>query len=85
MNPVTKSHRGSTLYKGFMAKVRKEVAESARTAAPVSAVVEAAEHAMTARIPRTRYLVGRDAWIWLLLNLLPDRWRDRLILSKVQV
>jgi hypothetical protein len=39
---------------------------------------------MTARKPKTRYLVGRDARLWLLLNLLPDRWRDRLILSQIQ-
>jgi hypothetical protein len=71
------------LYDGLMAKVREETAEAARKALPVEAVVKAVEHAMTARKPRTRYLVGRDAWFWLLLNLLPDRWRDRLILSKI--
>jgi hypothetical protein len=54
----------------------------ARTALPAEAVVKAVVHAMTARRPKTRYLVGRDTWLWILLNLLPDRWRDRLILSK---
>jgi hypothetical protein len=63
--------------------VREEVSESARTAIPVAAVVRAIEHAMTARNPKTHYLVGRDAWLWLLLNFLPDRWRGRLILSKL--
>jgi NAD(P)-dependent dehydrogenase (short-subunit alcohol dehydrogenase family) len=72
------------LYRGLMAAVREEVEESARTALPVSAVVKAVEHAMTARKPKTRYLVGRDSWLWLLLNFLPDRWRDRLILSKIR-
>jgi NAD(P)-dependent dehydrogenase (short-subunit alcohol dehydrogenase family) len=71
------------LYESLMAKVREEAAEAARTALPVEAVVKAVEHAMTARKPKTRYLVGKDAWFWLLLNLLPDRWRDRLILSKI--
>ena len=56
---------------------------SAKTASPVAAVVKAVEHALTARRPRTRYLVGRDTWFWLFLSWLPDRWRDRLILSKV--
>jgi NAD(P)-dependent dehydrogenase (short-subunit alcohol dehydrogenase family) len=70
------------LYSGLMAAVRKEIEESARNAASVDAVVKAVLHAMTARKPRTRYVVGRDAWGWLLLNWLPDRWRDRLILSK---
>jgi NAD(P)-dependent dehydrogenase (short-subunit alcohol dehydrogenase family) len=72
------------LYKGLMAKVREEVVQSARTALPVTAVVKAVEHAMTARKPRTRYLLGRDAWLWLLLNFMPDRWRDWVILSKVR-
>jgi hypothetical protein len=38
---------------------------------------------MTARRPRTRYPIGWDARLLLLLNLLPDRWRDWLILSKL--
>jgi NAD(P)-dependent dehydrogenase (short-subunit alcohol dehydrogenase family) len=71
------------LYSGLMAMVRKEATESARKAAPVDAVVKAVQHAMTARKPKTRYLVGRDTWQWLLLNLLPDRWRDWLILDKI--
>jgi NAD(P)-dependent dehydrogenase (short-subunit alcohol dehydrogenase family) len=71
------------LYSGLMEIVREEVSESARTAIPVAAVVRAVEHAMTARNPKTLYLVGRDAWLWLLLNFLPDRRRDRLILSKL--
>jgi NAD(P)-dependent dehydrogenase (short-subunit alcohol dehydrogenase family) len=72
------------LYSGMMAKVRDEVEASARTALPVDAVVKAVEHALTARKPKTRYVVGRDARFWLLLNILPDRWRDRLILSKIR-
>jgi NAD(P)-dependent dehydrogenase (short-subunit alcohol dehydrogenase family) len=71
------------LYRGLMAAVRAEAAESARTGVPVAAVVKAVEHAMTARQPRTRYPVGWDARLWSMLNLLPDRWRDRLILSRI--
>ena len=71
------------LYSGLMTTVRKEAGEAARTAVPVSAVVKAVVHAMTARKARTRYLVGWDAWMWLLLNCLPTRWRDRLVLSKI--
>jgi len=72
------------LYRGLMETVREETRETARTAAPVGAVVRAVVHAVTARRPRTRYVVGRDAWMWLLLNYLPTRWRDRLVLSKVR-
>jgi NAD(P)-dependent dehydrogenase (short-subunit alcohol dehydrogenase family) len=71
------------LYRSLMTMVREEATKSARNALPVDAVVKAVEHAMTARKPKTRYLVGRDTWLWLLLNFLPDRWRDWLILSKV--
>jgi NAD(P)-dependent dehydrogenase (short-subunit alcohol dehydrogenase family) len=72
------------LYRGLMETVREETREGARTAAPAGAVVRAVVHAMTARRPRTRYVVGRDAWMWLLLNYLPTRWRDRLVMSKVR-
>jgi len=48
-------------------------------AAPADAVARAVEHALTARRPRTRYLVGRDARIRAVLERLPDRLRDRLL------
>jgi hypothetical protein len=72
------------LYKGMMAKVRQEIADEARHALPVDAVVRAEEHAMMARKPSTRCLIGRDARLWLIFSFLPDRWRDRLILSKLR-
>jgi NAD(P)-dependent dehydrogenase (short-subunit alcohol dehydrogenase family) len=72
------------MYSGLMDAVREEARQSVRTALPVAAVVKAVEHAMTARKPKTRYVLGRDAWLWLALNLLPDRWRDWLILSKIR-
>lgn len=71
------------LYERLIANVREEAAQMARKALPVEAVVKAVEHALMSRRPRTRYVIGKDAWFWLLLNLLPDRWRDRLILSQL--
>jgi NAD(P)-dependent dehydrogenase (short-subunit alcohol dehydrogenase family) len=71
------------LYSGLMAKARQEAERAARAALPVSAVVKVVERALTARRPKARYVVGRDAQFWLLLNWLPDRWRDRLILSEM--
>jgi NAD(P)-dependent dehydrogenase (short-subunit alcohol dehydrogenase family) len=71
------------LYSSLMAKVRQEAEQAARTALPVSAVVKAVEKAMTARKPKSRYVLGRDAWFWLLLNWLPDKWRDWLIVSEM--
>jgi NAD(P)-dependent dehydrogenase (short-subunit alcohol dehydrogenase family) len=72
------------LYDGLMATLREEAAGAARNAASVAVVVKAVEHALTARKPKTRYLVGKDVWLWRMLSLLPDRWRDRLILSKIR-
>jgi len=72
------------LYRGLMETIREETGAEARRAAPVSKVVKAVVRALTARRPRARYLVGRDVWLWLLLNGLPTRWRDWLILSRVR-
>ena len=70
------------LYDRLLAAIAVESARSERGAISPAAVVRAIEHALTARRPKTRYPVGRDARFWLLLNLLPDRLRDALILSR---
>lgn len=70
-------------YAGLLAMVEKEVTRAERTAISADAVAKVVEHAMTARRPKTRYVVGADAWFWLALNLVPDRWRDGLILSQI--
>jgi NAD(P)-dependent dehydrogenase (short-subunit alcohol dehydrogenase family) len=69
------------LYANLITGMQHEAAESMRKAIPPAEVVKAVEHALTARRPKTRYLVGKDVRLWLLLNLLPDRWRDWLILK----
>jgi NAD(P)-dependent dehydrogenase (short-subunit alcohol dehydrogenase family) len=71
------------LYGKLMSAIREEAIRAAGKALPAEAVAKAVEHAMTARRPRTRYVIGSDARLWLLLNLLPDAWRDRLILSSL--
>jgi NAD(P)-dependent dehydrogenase (short-subunit alcohol dehydrogenase family) len=70
------------LYAPLLAKIREE-AHNPRGPVPASEVVKAVEHAITSRKPRTRYLVGLDTRLWLILNLLPDRWRDKLIMSNI--
>jgi hypothetical protein len=60
-----------------MAEVVREVGE--RGVAPEK-VAKVIAHALTARRPRTRYLVGADARAMVLLRkLLPDRIGDRLV------
>ena len=52
-----------------------------KRAIPMSTVVGVVEHALTAKRPRPRYLVGRDARVRLILQtVLPRRWMDSLIL-----
>lgn len=61
------------------AKVDKE--RFLRTALPPERVAKAVIHALTAKQPKTRYVVGRDAQTVLFLKwLLPDRWFDRVAL-----
>jgi NAD(P)-dependent dehydrogenase (short-subunit alcohol dehydrogenase family) len=72
-----------TRYAALLATLAREAERSARKAITPEKVARAVEHAMTARRPKTRYVIGADAWLWLLLNRLPDRWRDRVILSQI--
>ena len=65
-------------YGRLIAAVRKR-AERGVGGLPPSVVADAVEHALTAKRPRTRYLVGRDARTRALFQHLPDRVRDRLI------
>jgi NAD(P)-dependent dehydrogenase (short-subunit alcohol dehydrogenase family) len=58
---------------------RARVLRSVSQGLPPSAVAEVVVHALTARRPKTRYLVGRDARTRALFQHLPDRLRDRLI------
>ncbi len=51
---------------------------------PPEAVAAAVEHALTARRPRTRYVVGSDARMRLILNNLPTALQDRVIAAGVK-
>jgi NAD(P)-dependent dehydrogenase (short-subunit alcohol dehydrogenase family) len=69
-----------SLYKPIVAAVRKIVEEASKRAVPSDTVVKVVETALTASIPRTRYLVGTDAKLRALMaKLLPDRASDRLL------
>ena len=74
---------GRHLYKLAAERIREAVGLSARRAIPTDAVVQAVLHALTARRPKTRYLVGRDAKLRaVMVRWLPDRMQD-WILKKV--
>jgi NAD(P)-dependent dehydrogenase (short-subunit alcohol dehydrogenase family) len=56
--------------------IKREAAKAVSTDVVVKAVV----HALTARRPRTRYVVGANSGFQIgLARALPDRWRDSLI------
>ncbi|WP_043181324.1 SDR family NAD(P)-dependent oxidoreductase [Streptomyces sp. NRRL F-5123] len=52
---------------------------------PVDAAVDAVRHALTARRPRTRYLVGPDARTVRVARRLPTAVRDRALLSALKL
>jgi NAD(P)-dependent dehydrogenase (short-subunit alcohol dehydrogenase family) len=68
----------------------RAVAAAAATVAatklrPVDAAVDAVLHALTARRPRTRYLVGPDARTIRLVRRFPTSVRDRALLSALKL
>jgi NAD(P)-dependent dehydrogenase (short-subunit alcohol dehydrogenase family) len=66
---------GSSLH-AVTTATQREAAKGASTYVVVKAVV----HALTARRPRTRYVVGEHSALQIALGrALPDRWRDALI------
>jgi NAD(P)-dependent dehydrogenase (short-subunit alcohol dehydrogenase family) len=67
------------LYGNRLAKVAKVLERQTKRGAPPEKVAEVVEKALTAKRPKTRYLVG-DARVLLALNtLLPRRLFDRLL------
>jgi NAD(P)-dependent dehydrogenase (short-subunit alcohol dehydrogenase family) len=67
-------------YGHLIRAIRAEAEKAARRAVPPARVAEAVLHALTARRPRTRYVVGRDARMRIAVaGLLPDRVFDALV------
>ena len=76
--------RTMELYGPLIDKVKNGAKAAAKGAVPAQQVAECIAHALTAAKPKTRYLVGKDARIQMLLTHLPDRWRDALILKMIE-
>ena len=74
------SSRARALYAPALAAVERTMSRIHRASMPPEAVVKVIVRALTARRPRTRYIVGRDARLQrLVVALLPDRVTDRII------
>ena len=68
------------LYGDRVARIAKVLEKVGARGVPPEKVAEAVVHALTAKRPKTRYLVGADARVTLLMRrLVPDRIRDRIV------
>jgi NAD(P)-dependent dehydrogenase (short-subunit alcohol dehydrogenase family) len=72
------------MYRPMIETQRKRAIESDRTGLPRASVVRSVVHALTSPKPKARYVVGRTARLGELLRFLPDRLRERLILSQLR-
>jgi NAD(P)-dependent dehydrogenase (short-subunit alcohol dehydrogenase family) len=70
------------LYGRAIAAARTSALRSAARGMPADQVASVVARALTVRRPRARYLVGTDARITAIVARLPDRLRDRLVLSQ---
>lgn len=66
-------------YGRLLERIRERASRGGSRGLPADAVARVVEKALTARRPKTRYIVGRDARARALFQHLPDRWRDRII------
>jgi len=70
------------LYGRAIAAAKTGALRNAARGMPADQVATVVARALTVRRPRARYLVGTDARITAIVARLPDRLRDRLILSQ---
>jgi NAD(P)-dependent dehydrogenase (short-subunit alcohol dehydrogenase family) len=66
---------GRTNYRRYFDGLKNDTSMNA-AAQPPDVVARAVAHALTARRPKTRYVVGGMRWQFFLLSKLPDRLRD---------
>jgi short-subunit dehydrogenase len=76
--------QAQTLYGAALSAARASAERTGKEGlgVPPEVVARAVAHALTARRPKTRYLVGWDARIAMLFTLVPDRLRDRVMLRQ---
>jgi len=70
------------LYGEAIAAAGKSAIKSGKAGIQAEVVAQAVAHALTAKRPKTRYLVGRDAkFVAVLIKFLPDRIRDWVVIN----
>lgn len=76
--------RGKELYAAALSRLDEVTAALSKNALPAGAVTRAVEHALTARRPKLRYLLGRRTrWEARLVRLIPPSWRDGVMLRSL--
>jgi NAD(P)-dependent dehydrogenase (short-subunit alcohol dehydrogenase family) len=71
---------GHRLYDAAIVTMRKFAADAGARGIPADAVAKDVVHALTARRPKTRYIVGTDAHLQAILRVVvPDRLLDTLV------
>jgi len=76
--------RAHELYGAAIPAFRKAAAREAQKAISPDIVAQAVTHALVSKKPGTRYPVGRNASLQVIIaRLLPDRFRDGLILRRL--
>jgi NAD(P)-dependent dehydrogenase (short-subunit alcohol dehydrogenase family) len=74
------------LYADALAAIDAFTKDAAKRGIPPDVVAKAVQHALTAKRPKTRYLVGTDARLQAAAStVLPDRVLDRLISSRLKI
>jgi NAD(P)-dependent dehydrogenase (short-subunit alcohol dehydrogenase family) len=74
------------LYDDAIEAMRAAAKQFGDAGIPAAEVAKVVEHALTARRPKTRYIVGRDARLQSVMSsVLPDRMRDRVIAQMLKL
>jgi NAD(P)-dependent dehydrogenase (short-subunit alcohol dehydrogenase family) len=82
ISAMTLDQRGR--YGPLVQAVSRQAKSSATSALPAEAAAKVIAKAVTARKPRTRYTVGREAALMRLVQFLPDRSVDRILAAALR-
>jgi NAD(P)-dependent dehydrogenase (short-subunit alcohol dehydrogenase family) len=74
----------SQRYGGLVQAVNTQAMSSTKSGLPADAAAEVIAQAITARKPRTRYTVGREAALVRVVRFLPDRTLDRILAAALR-
>lgn len=78
------SRYATTPYAAIMARFQKGFIAGGRAGMPAAAVARVIREALESPRPKSRYALPRNRLTgWMIPRLLPDRWLDRLIVSRL--